>query len=69
MLFSLGDSFVDVCGYLTTISHPITIEMAREGLGSAFVFRDYCLDEIAAADPVEALTDYDAAAFVHSEFI
>jgi len=49
---------VDVRGKLIANSSPATIDLALQGLGLTFTFRDYCADALASGDLVEVLTDH-----------
>lgn len=51
---------VEVRGGLIANSSPVAIDMAKQGLGLSFTFRDYCLDDLERGDLVELLTDYQA---------
>jgi DNA-binding transcriptional LysR family regulator len=51
---------VKVRGNLIANSLPVTLELAQQGQGLAFGFRDYCLDALADGDLVEVLADHQA---------
>ncbi len=53
-----GNYPVKVRGNLIANSLPITLELAQQGLGLAFGFRDYCIDGLATGHLVEVLTDH-----------
>lgn len=50
-----GDYTVDAGGTLTVNSLPVSIDMAMQGLGLVYTFRDYCRAEIAAGDLIPVL--------------
>ena len=49
---------VDVRGKLTVNSSPATIELALQGLGLTYTFRDYCSQAITNGQLVEVLSEY-----------
>lgn len=51
---------VQVRGNLIANSSPATIDLAIQGLGLTFTFRDYCTDALASGDLVEVLTSHQA---------
>lgn len=55
-----GEYQVDVRGRLVSNSSPVTIEMATQGLGLAYTFRDYCTEPLATLELVEVLKDHQA---------
>ncbi len=59
-IFGEADSAypVDVRGKLITTSSPATIDLALEGLGLTYTFRDYCTKALANGELVEILTEY-----------
>lgn len=56
-----GDYPVDVRGSLIANSSPVTIEMAVQGLGIAYTFRDYCTDALANGQLIEVLTKHQVS--------
>jgi len=56
-----GDYVVEVPGSLTANSSPVTIDMAVQGLGIAYTFRDYCTDALANAQLVEVLIEHQVS--------
>ncbi|WP_028864206.1 LysR family transcriptional regulator [Psychromonas aquimarina] len=49
---------VEVRGNLIANSSPATIDLALQGLGLTFTFRDYCTDALASGKLVEVLTEH-----------
>lgn len=49
---------VQVRGNLIASSLPVTLEMARQGQGLAYGFRDYCLNDLNSGVLVEVLTEH-----------
>ncbi len=56
-----GDYAVSAPGSLVANSLPVTIEMARQGLGIAYTFCEICEDSLGRGDLVEILTEHRAA--------
>jgi len=56
-----GSYPVKVRGNLIANSLPVTIELALEGLGLAFGFKDYCLEALATEKLIEVLSDHQAS--------
>lgn len=52
---------VEVHGNLVANSSPATIELALQGLGLTFTFRDYCTDVLASGELVEVLTKHQVS--------
>ena len=52
---------VEVRGNLIANSLPATIDLALQGLGLTFTFRDYCTDALADGTLIEVLTEHQAA--------
>lgn len=59
-IFSEADSAypVEVRGKLTANSSPATIDLAVQGLGLTYTFRDYCKQAIISGELVEVLSEY-----------
>jgi len=53
-----GDYPVEVRGSMIANSSPVTIDMAVQGLGIAYTFRDYCTDALADGQLVEVLPEH-----------
>ncbi|SMP28764.1 LysR family transcriptional regulator [Shimia sagamensis] len=51
---------VDVRGNLIANSLPVTLELAKQGRGMAFGFRDYVLEDLNSGDLVEVLQNHVA---------
>mgnify|MGYP000459214076 CR=1 FL=1 len=49
---------VEVRGNLIASSSPATIDLARQGLGLTYTFRDYCTDALASGELVEVLSEH-----------
>lgn len=49
---------VDASGSLIANSVPITLELATQGLGITYTFREYCLDALETGQLVEILTEH-----------
>lgn len=59
-IFGEADSAypVAVRGNLIANSSPATIDLALQGLGLTYTFRDYCSDALAGGELVEVLAEY-----------
>lgn len=55
-----GSYPVEVRGNLIANSSPATIDLALQGLGLTFTFRDYCTEALASGELVEVLTKHQA---------
>lgn len=49
---------VEVSGSMIANSSPATIDLALQGVGLTFTFRDYCTEALAKGDLVEILTEH-----------
>lgn len=56
-----GEQTVTAPGSLSVNSVPVTLEMATQGLGIAYSFREICQEALARGDLVEILSDYRVA--------
>lgn len=61
-IFSGPDSSysVEARGNMIANSSPATIDLALQGAGVTFTFRDYCTDALANGDLIEFLTEHQA---------